>query len=68
MLDRYIRECMVPIIMAGVNSPIHWFLGCKGFRHPTRNECMGWFAQSPIIIIDSGIKEPVRGYRNFHTS
>ena len=24
---------------------VHWFLGGKGFRHPTKNECMGWFAQ-----------------------
>ena len=32
-------------LLAGMNEPVHWFLGDKVFRHPTRNECMGWFAQ-----------------------
>ena len=30
---------------AGARQPVHLFLGGKGLRHPTRNECMGWFAQ-----------------------
>ena len=32
-------------MMIGVNQLLHRFLEDKGFRHPTRNEGMGWFAQ-----------------------
>ena len=42
----------------GANELVHWLLGGKGFRHPPRNECMGWFAQ----IVDDGalvLKRPL---------
>ena len=32
-------------VLDGVKQPIHSFLGGKGFRHPTRFECMEWSAQ-----------------------
>jgi hypothetical protein len=35
---------------ARANGPAHWFLGGKGFRHPTTNEYMGWFTH----IMDEG--------------
>jgi hypothetical protein len=37
--------CPCLFMWAGVNQPVHWFLGGKGFRHPTRNKCMDRFAQ-----------------------
>ena len=35
------------MLMAGTKQPVHWCLEDKqGFRHPTWNECMGWFAHT----------------------
>ena len=31
--------------LVGAKQPVHSFLGGKGLGNPTRNECMGWFAQ-----------------------
>ena len=31
--------------VAWAKQPVQWFLEDKGFRHPTMNKCMGWFAQ-----------------------
>ena len=39
----------------GTKQHVHSFLGGKGFRHPTKDECMGWFAQilgNPRILTD----------------
>ena len=34
-----------PLKWVGANQLVQWFLGGKSFGHPTKSECMGWFAQ-----------------------
>ena len=41
---------LVPLL--GWGKPTHTMVPWRqGFRHPTRNECMGWFAQIALLAM-----------------